>query len=187
MHVTKVFVMLYVVVLLVTMYYLVWSFRVEQRRPLLLKDWEPKKVFQWERQRGEWMLTSFSMSSQTGGCRTCRGPTSSIRCSAMLLHRAKENTTGPFAGVRGSPPQNGIWRWKLLPWISSDPGCFQQIWGPSIMMCTSWGGCWLKALVMPQWPRKCEGPSWNPSRSTSGISRNMPNHCSSGVLPALWG
>ena len=183
-HVTTVFVMLNVVLLLVTMHYLVWSLSVRERRLLLLKDWELKKVFQWDRQRGGWTLTSFLMWSKSGGCRACRGPTFSIRCSVMPLHRVRENMIGQFAGVRGSPPSNGIWRQKLPPWISSDLGCFEQILGPSIMMCTSWGGCWMKALVTMQQPRKSEGPSWNLSRSAYGIGGNVPNCWSSGVPPA---
>ena len=58
------------------------------------------------------------MSSQSGGHRVCRGPSSSIRCSTMLPHMARGNVIGSFTRVRGSPPLNGIWRWKPPPWIS---------------------------------------------------------------------
>ena len=196
-HVITVFVILHVVVLLVTMHYLVLNLRVKQRILPLLKDWELKKVFQCKRQRGEWMPISFSMSSQSGGCRACRGPTSSIGCSAMPPHRVRKNTIGPSAGIGDSPPPNGIWRQKLPPWTSSDPGCFKWICRPSIMMCTSWGGCQVKALVTKQWLRKSEGPSWNLSRSPlvwaemCPIARTVGFHQCSEVQPphqsSSWG
>ena len=104
-HVVTVLVMLCIIIL-VTMHYLIYATKAGQRKPLMLRDWGLRKIYQWGRWNGSWDADIFLDEYQKWGPQSLQRPfiLHQMFCH-VTIHGKREHDRAIHWGQRQPSPK----------------------------------------------------------------------------------